>query len=139
MNVRALAKALGRPHWLDHPLIRWMQVAIIIIGCAFWIEARLQANAFSPAVFGQFATRFPAEAWAGIMVTGSLMIWIGLLDPLKRWMIAIGAAIQTLQYLALGYSAIMTSGELVVGIHCTALFVPVFAAVFWRSVRDAHT
>ena len=138
MNVRSVAKALGRPHWLDHPILRWMQVCIVIVGSAFWIEARLQAESFSPDVFGSFAVRFPAEAWAGVMVTASLIIWIGLLDPLKRWMVAVGAALQTAQYLALGYSAIMTGGELVVGIHCTVLFAPIFAAIFWRAVYDAH-
>ena len=138
MNMRALAKALGTPHWLDHLLLRWMQIGIIIIGCAFWIEARMKSEAFSKEIYGAFAVQFPAELWAGATVTGSLIIWIGLLDPMKRWIVAVGAAIQTVQYMGLGYSAVMTGGELVIGVHCTVLFAPIFAAIFWRAVYDAN-
>lgn len=130
------AVAVRRDAWLSHPLLRWMQIGIIAIGCAFWIEARLTAEAFSADIFGHFALMFPAEAWAGVMASASLMVWIGLIDPVKRWMVAVGAAIQTLQYLALGYSAIMTGGEPVIGLHCTVLFAPLFAAMFWRAVNE---
>lgn len=136
MNARALARAIKGPTWLEHPVLRHLQVGIILIGCAFWIEARLQADAFSAEVFGNFALLFPAEAWAGVMASASLMVWIGLQDPLKRWMVAVGAAIQTAQYLALGYSAIMTGGEPVIGLHCTVLFAPCFALIFWRAIND---
>lgn len=136
MNVRALELALrDRASWLDHDLVRLFQVAIIIIACVFWIMARLQTEAFNAATFGHFALQFPAEAWAGVMASGSLMIWIGLLHPQRRWMIAVGAAIQALQYLALGYSAIMTGGELVIGLHCAALFCPAFILIFFKAVR----
>lgn len=136
MNVRALERALSnRASWLDHDLLRYMQVAIIIIGCVFWIMARLQAEAFNVETFGRFALMFPAEAWAGVMASGSLMVWMGLLHPQRRWMIAVGAAIQVVQYMALGLSAIMTGGEEVIGLHCTALFAPAFMLIFWKAVR----
>lgn len=139
MNERALAVALGRPSWLDHDLIRYMQVVIILIGCAFWIMAQLQAEAFNVDTFGRFALMFPAEAWAGVMSSASLMVWLGLVQPQKRWMVAAGAAVQTVQYLALGFSAIMTGGEEVIGLHCTALFAPAFMLIFWKAVRGDDT
>lgn len=139
MNERALAIALNRQSWLDHDLIRYMQVVIILIGCAFWIMAQLRTEAFNVDTFGAFAVSFPAEFWAGWMASASLMVWTGLIQPQKRWMIAVGAVFQTAQYLALGYSAIMTGGEPVIGLHCTALFAPCFALIAWRAAHaDKH-
>ena len=137
MNAKSIHIAIARSAWLEHPLLRWFQIGIIIIGLMFWVEARMQAEAFSSEVFGAFALHFPAELWAGAMASASLMIWIGLINPVKRWMVAVGAAIQTVQYLALGYSSIMTGGEMVVGLHCTLLFAPFFAAIFWRAANES--
>lgn len=139
MNERALAIAFNRKSdWLDHGLIRWAQLIIMGIGCAFWIAARLQTEAFSADVFGHFALRFQAEFWAGWMASSSLLIWIGLMHPQIRWMVAIGAAFQSAQYLALGFSAIVTGGELVIGLHCTLFFAPGFFAIAWRAVCDPY-
>lgn len=139
MNDRALAVALGRPSWLDHDLIRYMQVVIILIGCAFWTMAQLQTEAFNVNTFGRVALLFPAEFWAGWMASSSLMVWLGLIQPKRRWMIAVGAASQTVQYMALGYSAIVTGGEPVIGLHCTALFAPAFMLIFWKAVTGHDT
>ena len=140
MNQKALAIALSRKgSWLDHDLIRYGQVVIILIGCAFWIMAQMKEEAFNPDTFGRFALMFPAEFWAGWMASASLMIWLGLMRPQQRWMIAVGAAVQTVQYLSLGFSAIMTGGEPVIGLHCTALFAPAFMLIFWKAVRNDGT
>ena len=134
-----LARALRRHEYLMQPILQQMQVAIILIGSLFWIEARMQGDAFSAAVFGKFAVTFPAEMWAGVMMGASALCWIGLRHPVKRWMVAVGAALQTLQYLALGYSAIATGGEMVIGLHCTTFFAPIYMVMFWEAVRsDAH-
>ena len=139
MNERAIAVALSpRSDWLDHSLIRWAQLIIIVIGCAFWVAARLQTEAFNADVFGHFALRFQAEFWAGWMASSSLMVWIGLMHPQKRWMVAIGAGFQCAQYLALGFSAIVTGGELVIRLHCTLLFAPGFFAIARRAALDPY-
>lgn len=136
--MRTLA-LVNRPRaYLAQPILCQMQVAIIMIGALFWIEARLQGEAFSAAVFGEFALRFPAEMWAGVMMGASAMCWIGLRHPVRRWMVAIGAGLQTIQYLALGYSAIATGGEMVIGLHCTGLFAPIYMVMFWEALRDAR-
>ena len=131
----SLARTLRNHDYLSQAVLCQMQVAIIFIGSLFWIEARLRGEAFSASVFGEFALRFPAEFWAGIMMCASALCWIGLRHPIKRWMVAVGAGVQTLQYLALGYSAIATGGEMVIGLHCTTFFAPIYMVMFWEAVR----
>lgn len=140
MNQKALAIAFApKSDWLDHSLIRWAQLIIIAIGCAFWAMAQAQTEAFNADTFGHYALQFKAEFWAGWMASASLLVWIGLLHPQIRWMIAIGAALQAAQYAALGYSAFFTGGEAVIGLHCLAFFAPGFAAIAWRAIRDPDT
>lgn len=133
--MSALSLILRRRRYLAQPILCQMQVAIIFIGALFWVEARLQGEAFSPAVFGGFALRFPAEMWAGVMMGASALCWIGLRHPVKRWMVAVGAGLQTLQYLALGYSAIVTGGEMVIGLHCTTFFAPIYMVMFVEALH----
>ena len=135
--MRTLAATSRHSHYLSQTVLCQMQIAVVLIGALFWIEARMQGEAFSAAVFGQFATEFPAEVWAGVMMGASALCWIGLRHPVKRWMVAIGAGLQTVQYVALGYSAIATGGEMVIGLHCTVFFAPIYAVMFWEAIRDA--
>ena len=135
----SLARVFRQHTYLSQPILCQMQVAIIFIWSLFWIEARMQGAAFCAAVCGEFALQFPAEMWAGVMMGASAFCWIGLRHPVKRWMVAFGAGLQTLQYLALGYSAIATGGEMVIGLHCTTFFAPIYMVMFWEAVRsDAH-
>lgn len=137
--MNTLVKSLRAHNYLQQPVLCQMQVAVILIGAMFWIEARLQGEAFQAAVFGRFALQFPAEIWAGVMMGASALCWIGLRHPVKRWMVAVGAALQTLQYIALGYSAIATGGEMVIGLHCTFLFAPIHFVMLWEALRhDTH-
>lgn len=133
--MSAVAFIIRRHRYLAQPILCQMQVAIILIGALFWIEARTQGDAFSAAVFGGFALQFPAEMWAGVMMGASAMCWIGLRHPVKRWMVAVGAGLQTLQYISLGYSAIATGGEMVIGLHCTTFFAPIYAVMFLEAVH----
>lgn len=134
--MNALVKQLSQVYYLTQPVLSHIQLAIFAIGSMFWIEASLSGEAFSAHVFGRFALEYKAEVWAASMMAGSALCWIGLRHPVKWWMIAIGAGIQTLQYLALGYSAIATGGELVIGLHCTVFFAPIFARMFWEAVTS---
>jgi hypothetical protein len=129
----ALARQFASRYYLTQPALSQLQLIIVIIGSLFWAEAQLSGDAFSAAVFGTFALQYPAEMWAGIMMAGSAIVWIGLRHPVKWWMVSIGAGVQSLQYIALGYSAIMTGGEMVIGLHCTMLFAPIFARMFWEA------
>jgi hypothetical protein len=137
--MNTLSAILRRQRYLAQPILCQMQFSIIFVGAMFWIEARIDGEAFSADVFGEFALRFPAELWAFMIMGASALCWIGLRDPLKRWMVAVGAGLQAVQYLALGYSAIVTGGEMVVGLHCTTFFAPMYLIMFWEAVRrDTH-
>lgn len=136
MNAKAVIAQIRGRSLLDHSILRFMQVAIVLIGALFWLEARLSGEAFSADVFGEFALRFQAEVWASCMMAFSAIIWIGLRRPVLHWMVAFGALGQMLQYLALGYSAIATGGEVVIGLHCTFFFAPIFAWLCWEAVFD---
>lgn len=138
MNARVIVRALC-PSYLDHPRLMHEQVAIFVVGSLFWIEARLRGQAFSTDVFGEFALQFPAEFWAMLMMASATMVWAGLLNPVKRWMVATGAALQVCNFLALGYSALVTGGEAVIGFWCTIYFAPAFARMFWEAAyRDTR-
>ena len=121
---------------LRQPILSHMQIAVLLIGCVFWVEARLRGEAFKADVFGWFALQFKAEFWAVIMMAASAMTWVGLRHPVKRWMVAVGAGLQTAQYLALGYSAIATGGGVVFGLHFTVFFAPLYAMIFWEALHS---
>ena len=134
-TAKTIARAL-RPHYLDQPRLMHEQVAIFVVGSLFWIEARLVGRSFSADLFGSFALQFPAEFWALLMMASSTLVWAGLLNPVKRWMVAAGAALQIANFLGLGYSALVTGGEAVVGFWCTIYFAPAFARILWEAVYD---
>ena len=125
-----------RPHYLDQPRLMHEQVAIFVVGSLFWMEARLMDQSFSADIFGRFALQFPAEFWALLMMASSTLIWAGLLNPVKRWMVATGAALQILNFLGLGYSALATGGAVVVGFWCTVYFAPAFLRILWEALYD---
>ena len=127
-------RTLAHVFYLAQPVLSQMQLAIFAIGSLFWIEASMSGEAFNQDTFGAFVLMFPAEFWAGCMMGFAAMCWIGLRHPVQWWMVALGAGLQTLQYLALGYSAIMTGGEMVIGLHCTMFFAPIYARMFWEAV-----
>jgi hypothetical protein len=134
--LSTLAALFRRRGYLLQPVLQQLQLATILIGALFWIEARRQGEAFSAVVFGDFALMFPAEMWASVMMGASAMCWVGLRHPVKRWMVAVGAGLQSVQYLALGYSAISTGGEMVIGLHCTTLFAPIYVVMLMEALRD---
>lgn len=137
MNAASIARDLARMDRGRRAARRVQdQFAILAIGTLFMAEALSSGVGFSARVFGDFALQFPAEMWAFWMMAGSAMILLGLKRPERHWMIATGALVQTLQYLALGYSAVMTGGEMVIGLHCTMYFAPSFARTFVEAVRD---
>lgn len=138
MNSEAIKEAIRalRQSWLDQPLLSFLQIGLFVIGVFFWVEARLQNEAFNVEIYGRFALQFPAEFWAAAMMGGSAMSWIGLRDPVRRHMILTGAAVMTANFLGLAYSAIATDGELIVGAFCSVIFAPIYAITLMEAVLD---
>ena len=137
MNVTSIARVLRRYSLDRHrPMLMVFEVVLFAIGALFWIQANLQDQAFNADTFGHFALKFKAEMWAGLMMAGSAIAFIGLVKPVRRNMVAIGAAINALQYFGLAYSSIFTGGEFVIGIHLVMLFVPAHVWMTWEALRS---
>lgn len=121
--------------WLFAPFHLFYLCVQAVIGCLFWIEASVRDAAFSVETFGRFALMFPAEFWAGLMIAGSLMTFAGLMRPPHRPAILLGSGVNLVQFCALGYSAALTGGELVVGLYALLMFAPSSAITFVAGVR----
>jgi hypothetical protein len=147
MNIVAIPRAIHRalhcamqkafdPALLTLALLPAAQISLLVIGIAFWIMATTQAAPFDADTFGHFALEYPAEAWAMAMMGPAALVLIGLRDPVKRWMVAVGAGMQFINFCALGYSFIFTGGEPVMGLFALLFFAPLHACVFGAAVND---
>lgn len=135
MTPRILRRAL-RLDYLSQPVLGHIQLGLFTVGALFWAQAVMQDKAFSANLYGRFALLFPAEMWAVAMMAPAAMVWIGLRHPVKRWMVAVGSAIQIVQFIALGYSAIYTGGEPIIGIFCVVLFAPLYSRILGEALID---
>lgn len=136
MNARAVRKALGIDH-LSQPVLSYAQIMLVAIGAGFWALATHQAAPFDVDTFGAFALEYPAEVWALAMMGPAALTWVGLRDPVKRWMVALGAGLQFVNFCALGYSFIFTGGNIVMGMFAWAFFALGHAYIFGAAVNDA--
>lgn len=131
---------LARPNdmaarWLASPFLVFFLLASTLIGSLFWAQAALRAEAFNVDTFGSFALHFPAEWWAGAMIVGSLLTFGGLMHPPKKWAICLGSVINAVQFTGLGYSALVTGGEPVVGMYASIMFAPASIITLWAAVQ----
>lgn len=126
-----------RGSWLDQPCLKGETAVLVAIGCFFWMAASLQVNAFQHEVFGHFALQFPAEMWAGMMILGGLCAYNGLSHPRHKRLLVLGSVILAANFLGLAYSAIMTGGEPVIGLHASMLFAPRYTRMAWEAWNDA--
>lgn len=135
VTTRIIDKALGRDY-LSQPELVDDHWALIFVGSLFWWLASWSPEAFSANLYGHFALRFQAEAWAMAMMAPAALVLIGLQDPVKRWMVATGAALQAAQFGLLGYSAIFTGGEHIIGIFALIFFARKEVRLLWSALRD---
>lgn len=148
MNIASIPRAINQalrcaiqkafdPSVLTLPLTSFLHLALVGIGMAFWVMAAEQIAPFDADTFGEFALQFPAEAWAMAMMGPAAIVWIGLRDPVKRWMVATGSGMLFVNFCALGYSFIATGGEPVMGAFALIFFAPLHLSVFGAAVNDA--
>ena len=69
------------------------------------------------------------------MMAPAALVLIGLQNPVKRWMVAVWAACQIVQFGALGYSAIFTGGEPIIGVFCWVFFARQYVRLMWSAVN----
>ena len=113
------------------PLLVASNIALFVIGALFMADAVTGAEGFKESTWGSFALSFPAEMWAGIMMSGCAMCLIGLIHPVRWWMVTLGGVVQCLNFIALAYSAIVTGGEYAVGVYASFYFAPFYT---WLSI-----
>lgn len=134
MNAKVLRRVL-KLDYLSQPSLENDQWALIFVGALFWWMASWRPEAFDAGLYGSFALNFQAEAWAMAMMAPAAFVLIGLQDPVKRWMVAVGAACQIVQFSALGYSAIFTGGEPIIGVFCWVFFARQYVRLMWSAVN----
>lgn len=135
VTSKVIDKALGRDYLSQTGLVddQW---ALIFVGSLFWWLAAWEPSAFDEAMYGSFALRFQAEAWAMAMMAPSALVLIGLKDPPRRWMVAVGAGLQAMNFLALGASALLTGGEPIIGVFAWLYFARKYVRLMWSALRD---
>jgi len=119
------------------PLLLLAQMILFVIGAAFWVMARHQIDAFNAATFGSFAVQFPAEMWAGAMMVGAAFAYVGLIRPIRRKLVAVGASVHVLHFTALSYSTTFTGGEHVIGLYASFFFSPLHLWMIVEANRNA--
>ena len=135
VNTKLINKALGRDY-LSQQELENDQWALIFVGSLFWWLAAWSPDAFDVGMYGRFALMFQAEAWAMAMMAPAALVLIGLQDPVKRWMVAAGAGLEAVQFIALGYSALFTGGEPIIGVFCWVFFGRKYIRLLWSAISD---
>lgn len=117
------------------PVLIGIEGALLAVGLLFWISTAFGVDSFSPATWGEWACQFPARWWAAIQTVAAAMIVTGLMKPVTARRVAVGAAIQALQFGALAWSATFTGGQFVIGVYPSILFVPFHLVLMVEAIR----
>jgi len=118
-----------RPMWMG------IESALLMVGLLFWISTGFGVDSFSPQTWGEWACQWPAVWWAAVQSISSAMIITGLLRPVTAGRVALGAAVQAIQFAALAYSASFTGGQFVIGVYPSVLFVPFHLILMVEALR----
>lgn len=117
------------------PLLLSLQFSLFVIGCLFWLDATTTGYGFTATTWGAAAYAIPAKIWAFSNMAASSMCIIGLLRPIKRWMVAAGSGFHCLQLFYLSYSAVFTGGTVVVGLYASIFFLPLHLWILLEATR----
>jgi len=127
MTAQALDRF--RPMWMG------IETALLSVGLLFWISTGFGVDSFSPETWGEWACQWPAVWWAAVQSVSAAMIITGLLRPVTARRVALGAAMQAIQFAALAYSATFTGGQFVIGVYPSVLFVPFHLVLMVEALR----
>lgn len=119
------------------PVLLAFQWGLFLIGAIFWVDASMNSQGFNLAVFGSFAYAIPAKIWAAAAMGCSAFSIIGLMKPVKRWMVCLGAGGHCAQFMLISYSAVFTGGAYVIGLYASILLLPLHLwLLFEAALRD---
>lgn len=121
-----MAERLTHEGWLSssslsrhRPILISMQLALMFIGVLFWVDAMNGGEGFKEETWGWLAYSFPAAGWAFANMATAAITINGLIKPVRKWMVAVGAASHCLQFTLLSYSATMCGGVFVIGLYAS--------------------
>lgn len=117
------------------PLLLCVEGMLCFVGMLFWIFSWSGVSQIDPWTYGLVAFDVPAKFWAALIMGGSAMCVIGLLKPVKRWMITVGALVLSFVYAAITYSAVTSGGDISVAMFGSNLFLSFHLWIVWESVR----
>lgn len=120
-NVGWLAKNGMARH---RPVFMAAEASLFLVGCCFWVDAVLGGKGFDEATWGALAYSVPALFWAGANMSCAALTLVGLVKPVRNWMVIVGASLASLQYMVLSYSAIFDGGASVIGLFALLFFLP---------------
>lgn len=119
------------------PVFLLMQWALLAIGAIFWVDSVTESQGFNLAVFGALAYAVPAKVWALAAMGCSALCILGLIKPVRRWMVALGAGGHCVQFVLISYSAVFTGGAYVIGLYASILLLPLHMWLFFEAaIRD---
>lgn len=119
------------------PVFMAMQWGLFVIGAIFWIDSSIGSQGFNLVVFGSLAYSIPAKVWSFACMMSSALCILGLIKPVRRWMVAFGAGGHCVQFVLISYSAVFTGGAYVIGLYASILLLPLHMWLFFEAaIRD---
>lgn len=117
------------------PVFMAMQFSLFFIGVLFWIDAMTDGDGFREETWGWLAYSFPAVGWAFLNMATSAITMMGLMRPVRNWMIVFGSSSHIAQFLVLSYSATMCGGVFVIGLYASVFFLPLNLWMLLEALR----
>ena len=106
------------------PALLYTQFSLFLFGAFFWIDAAIGGSNFKELTWGALAYSIPAKTWAAWNMGASAIAIIGLIKPVRDWMVATGAGLHCFQFAVITYSTTFTGGEAIVGLLSSVFFLP---------------
>lgn len=126
MTSAELAFQLGaRTGYIDRhrPLLIQIQITLFLVGIFFYVSGVTWPGVFQESTWGSLAYERPAWFWGAVNAVSAMITAMGLIKPVKNWMIVSGAALQVLQFGAITVSCFTYGGDKGIGLYAMALMV----------------
>lgn len=126
MTSAELAFQLGsRTSYIDRhrPLLIQVQVALFLVGLFFYVSGVTWPGVFQESTWGSLAYERPAWFWGAVNAVSAMITAMGLIRPVKNWMIVCGAVLQVCQFGAITTSCMAYGGDKGIGLYAAALLV----------------
>ena len=121
-----------RPMWIA------IEASLFLIGALFWVDSMTGAQGFAEETWGRFAYTLPAWIWAAFSMASSSIIIVGLIRPVRSWMVSVGALMACINFFSLSYSAVFTDGVVVVGLYASLFFLPLHMWLLLEASTSAQ-